>query len=280
MAEIHSIQQDVKFYRELEARLEANDLTQSELQEIQEILLSTPEKTKQLVKPLFERLERKKESLRERQIAVLNEVSDFSKQIAFVGAQMNDFAPEEMAEALIELEKRASHLLPEEISDPRVFAIAEGAKKELEHLQFTFICPIVTELDANGLEPTFASRLQAIAAKLGEQKEIWMVLNPRQQTEVLTEIGGKGSLELLSHGIEMYLSALKGQAAVAEDFFHGRVELGMEGLIALPEEVRLRIDQLIWEEAGGEPIDPTDENSRMKIVSAILRSVEERMGIE
>ena len=75
------------------------------------------------------------------------------------------------------------------------------------------------------------------------------------------------------------MEALRAQAGVAEAFFNGRIGEGMEGLLALPEEVRLKIDQLIWEAAGGEAIDPTDESSSELITAAILHSLEERMGV-
>jgi len=87
------------------------------------------------------------------------------------------------------------------------------------------------------------------------------------------------SPEGMAHCIEKYLQALQAQAKVAEAFFHGRIAEGIEGLLALPEDIRLKIDQLIWEAAGGEAIDPTDEASSEIITAAVLHSLEERMGI-
>jgi hypothetical protein len=87
------------------------------------------------------------------------------------------------------------------------------------------------------------------------------------------------SPEVLAHAIEEYVNALKHQVAVAKAFFFGRIGEGVEGLLALPEDVRLRIDQLIWMGAGGEAIDPTDEASKELISKAILFNVEERMGM-
>lgn len=87
------------------------------------------------------------------------------------------------------------------------------------------------------------------------------------------------SPEGIAHAIEEYMEALRRQAAVAEAFFYGRVGEGIEGLLKLPEDVRLKIDQLIWEAAGGMPIDPTDEASGELIADAILFSLEERMGM-
>ena len=87
------------------------------------------------------------------------------------------------------------------------------------------------------------------------------------------------SPEGAAHGIEEYAKELCKQAEIAEAFYFGRIGEGVEGLLNLPEEVRLKIDQLIWEAAGGEAIDPTDEASAELIADAILFSLEERMGM-
>ena len=87
------------------------------------------------------------------------------------------------------------------------------------------------------------------------------------------------SPEVLSHAMEEYVRALQHQVAVARAFYFGRLGEGVEGLLSLPEDVRLKIDQLIWEEAGGEAIDPTEPDSQDLISAAILHSLEERMGM-
>lgn len=86
------------------------------------------------------------------------------------------------------------------------------------------------------------------------------------------------SPEGLAHMMDSYLESLKHQVATAEAFHFGRIAEGMEKMLELPERVRFRIDQLIWDAAKGEPIDPTEESSTKLIVQAILFSVEERMG--
>lgn len=87
------------------------------------------------------------------------------------------------------------------------------------------------------------------------------------------------SPEIISQAMKQYLKALQFQAQVAKSFFFGRLQEGMEGLLKLPEEVRLRIDQLIWDAAKGNSLDPTEESSQHVIAAAILHSVEERMGM-
>ena len=87
------------------------------------------------------------------------------------------------------------------------------------------------------------------------------------------------SPEVLAHAIEEYIRALKHQTEVAMAFYFGRLGEGVEGLLQLPEDIRLKIDQLIWEGAGGDPIDPTEPASQELVTAAILHNVEERMGM-
>jgi hypothetical protein len=87
------------------------------------------------------------------------------------------------------------------------------------------------------------------------------------------------SPEILAHAMDEYVKKLQHQIAVAEAFFFGRLGEGVEGMLQLPEEVRLRIDQLIWSAAGGAAIDPTEKESQSLIAAAIMHSVEERMGM-
>ena len=87
------------------------------------------------------------------------------------------------------------------------------------------------------------------------------------------------SPEGLSHAMKEYVHALRHQVAVAEAFFFGRLAQGMKGLLQLPPDIRLQIDQLIWEAAGGMPLDPTEEKSQPIIAAAIMHSVEMRMGM-
>lgn len=87
------------------------------------------------------------------------------------------------------------------------------------------------------------------------------------------------SPERAACAIERYLKALCKQVEIAEAFYNGQIEEGVEGLLTLPEEIRLKIDQLIWEASGGQAIDPTEEASSELISKAILFSLEERMGM-
>jgi len=86
------------------------------------------------------------------------------------------------------------------------------------------------------------------------------------------------SPELVAQGIDEYLKSLEAQAKIAEAFYFGRIEEGMEGLLQLPQELGLKVDQLIWEEAGGEVLDPTEDHSKKIIAAAVIQALEQRMG--
>ncbi len=106
-------------------------------------------------------------------------------------------------------------------------------------------------------------------------------LSVKQRQEVMRQVGNAQGIspEGLEHAIEQYLLSLQHQARVAKSFFFGRLEEGFQGLYDLPDDVRMQIDQLIWEAAGGEAIDPTEAESQALIAGAILHSVEQRMGM-
>jgi hypothetical protein len=120
----------------------------------------------------------------------------------------------------------------------------------------------------------------AARAREGEVGEL-DELNETQRKEVFRQVGNPKGLspEGLSHAMESYVSALRHQADVARAFYFGHLQEGVEGLTNLPEDIRTQIDQLIWEAAGGEAIDPTLTESQNLIASAIMHSVEMRMGI-
>jgi len=132
------------------------------------------------------------------------------------------------------------------------------------------------------MSTTFAKNMHAYAKRMRDGKTIELSeLNGTQQKEVLRQAGSASTLspEGMAHAMESYISALQQQANVAKAFYVGDLEKGVEGLSSLPEDVRLQIDQLIWEAANGEPIDPTLQDAQYLIASAIMHSVEMRMGI-
>ena len=106
-------------------------------------------------------------------------------------------------------------------------------------------------------------------------------LNSIQKQEIFRQAGNGQNIspEGLAHAMQSYVHALKEQAWVAKAFYFGRLEEGFEGLIHLPEDIRIQIDQLIWDVAGEEVMDPTLPRSQALIAAAIMYSIEMRMGI-
>ena len=179
----------------------------------------------------------------------------------------NSLPPPELAEQIIDLEGRVAHL-PE----------GSPLKKKAERLHFQFVFPLALDIVQKS---SFVRIINRAAARVFQTQSLTHLqeLNPTQQREVLRDRVGTISPEGLSDAMQKYIHALQHQAAVAESFFFGRLQEGMEGLLKLPADVQLKIDQLIWDAAGGAPIDPTEKESQSLIAAAIMHSVEERMGM-
>lgn len=86
------------------------------------------------------------------------------------------------------------------------------------------------------------------------------------------------SPEGLAYAMDEYVKSLKHQILVAEAFFFGRIQEAMQKIQDLPEDTLARIDQLVFDVSRGESLDPTDKESRQIVASAIMHSLEERMG--
>lgn len=87
------------------------------------------------------------------------------------------------------------------------------------------------------------------------------------------------SPEGAAHAIKEYIQTLDHQARVAKAFFFGRFEQGMEGLLKLPLEVQAAVDALLLQKTGGEPLNIADEEAQILVAAALMRSLEERMGL-
>lgn len=131
-------------------------------------------------------------------------------------------------------------------------------------------------------ETNFAAYLLRFAKQVRTGKVDAQALTEKQWREVMQIAGNPTqgiSPEGLAHAIEQYLYSLRDQANVGKSFYFGKLKQGFEGLFELPEPIQLQIDQLIWEAAGGEAIDPTLPESQELIAAAIMHSVEMRMDI-
>jgi hypothetical protein len=87
------------------------------------------------------------------------------------------------------------------------------------------------------------------------------------------------SPEGAQYAIEKYLQSLQWQKEAAEFFFANRWEEGMDKLEQLPCRVREEIDQKLWEVSLGQGIDVLDPKAGRMIAEAVIRSIEERMGM-
>ena len=131
-------------------------------------------------------------------------------------------------------------------------------------------------------ETNFAAYLLNFAKQLRKGKVDREALSEKQWREVMKIAGDltQGiSPEGLAHAVEQYLYSLREQANVGKSFYFGELKKGFKGLYKLPESVREQIDQLIWDAAGGEAIDPTEPESQELIAAAVMHSVEMRMDI-
>lgn len=212
---------------------------------------------------------------RGREVQLLDDASSLVKKIQ---RSWDEWTPPELAEQIIELEDRVAQLNG---SSPEI----EKVKRATEHLHFEFVFPVALELDANPSHHlfSFAKEIHRLAKEVFATESLipFQHLNPVQQYEVLRYAGKGGHMspEVIAHTMKEYVHGLQHQAAVAEAFFFGRLAEGMEGLLKLPEDVRTKIDQLIWDASGGAAIDPTEKESQSLIAAAIMHSVEERMGM-
>lgn len=179
----------------LEVRLNAGDLTVNELQDIQDqIVLKTTEKTQKLVNKLFDKVEEKKGSLLEKEAVVSEEVFAVSKKIVDLGIRWNTMVPEQIAEELVSLNERATLISGQQEVSPWVLEINQAAQRQLEHLNFAFVFPLVIELKTQSMEPTFASRLHGIAEKIRQQNTLlpFKALDGLLQREILRYTAKEG----------------------------------------------------------------------------------------
>lgn len=188
MVQMNRIPPEARRLAALETRLEAGDLTNGEMREIQEtLLLNATDKTKKIAQPLFERVERKKTAMQQQQASASQEILDLSQKIAQLNIRWDALAPLDQAEELTSLNRRAVLLSGEQELPGWVRDIGGAAQKQLERLNFEFAFPGIRELNAETLEPTFASRLKAVAEQIQRQNALdaFQQLNPVQQREVI-----------------------------------------------------------------------------------------------
>lgn len=150
-------------------------------------------------------------------------------------------------------------------------------EKKIEEIEFRINEPLAHELDGNAIASTFASRMAHIAKRVKEQNSLAYYnknLNLTQKKHIARISGENPNPEKLSEAVNLYVKALRKQMEVAQVFYFGRVKEGMEKLSKLSDEIRQRVDELIWQNASGEK-----QVSRETVMAALLHSVEEQMGM-
>src|SRR5689334_19619091 len=106
MVQMNRIPPEARRLAALETRLEAGDLTNGEMREIQEtLLLNATDKTRKIAQPLFERVERKKTAMQQQQASASQEILDLSQKIAQLNIRWDALAPLDQAEELTSLNR-------------------------------------------------------------------------------------------------------------------------------------------------------------------------------
>jgi len=214
-----------------------------------------------------------KQQLVERDLGLVAELQTIEGAVEKLWLQQGQLTPEELAEEIVALEKQLIQLkVP---FSPRLRAKHQALEQELEKLQFAFVFPVVSELEE--AENTFASELKKVAEQV-ENGGSLDELTETQKKEIYRSVPQGASPEGLAHAMDTYLESLRAQAHLAQHFFAGRIEEGFQAQLDLPEDVRMRIDDLIWEAAGQAPIDPTLPENQQLMAGAVLQCLEERMG--
>jgi len=186
---INKIPSEWQPFAALEIRLSAGDLTLNEIQDIQDqIVFKTTDKTQQLAVKLLGQVEKRKDALMNEQAAASGQVFELAQKIVDLDIRWNAMAPDQIAEELLSLNLKAS-VLPDK-APSWVQQVKRAAEQQLEHLRFTFAHPSIKELSRDSLEPTFATRLHAIAERLRQENSLqaFQELEPTQQREILATL--------------------------------------------------------------------------------------------
>ncbi|MBX7067545.1 MAG: hypothetical protein K1X28_09985 [Parachlamydiales bacterium] len=128
----------------------------------------------------------KQTGLRGRQVALLKDATDLSKNIR---KNWDMLAPEELAEKIIDLEDRVTLLKGD---SPEVAKVV----KEARTLHFRFVYPVALELETSGksMPPSFAKTVYHAAKQVFDTNSVapFKQLSPVQQQEVIRiAMGGK-----------------------------------------------------------------------------------------
>ena len=244
------INQLAKFEKKLGDHLSLQSIEEIEDQ----IMCQTTDKTRSFAVNLIELFENKKLELIDNQVHQLDKAAGPLDRLKLLIPLIGYLEPEEV-------ERRFDTIELDALSADE--KIRKAVQKQLEPLRFAEHKPLVKDL------AQFTVRAHEIADQVRREHSLAPLqeLSPVQLREVDRYLEKPMTPERAAHAIEKYLTALNDQARLAKEVFDGKASLS-----SLPKEMRLRIDQLIWEAAGGKP-------SREFIADAILFSLEEKMGM-
>ena len=236
----------------------------------------TLSKTRSIVQQIFDAIQNAKHAILTRDERVITQLHQLQTEIETLWLTRGQMDPEAMAEELVALTQKLEKVEEPPCAQGRT--LHKTVASELQRLEFHYAFPGVDELEEPGL---FATTLNQIASEIRDTNSLqpFTQLSATQQAEVLAQVGNATvSPEGLAHGIECYLEALRAQAAVAFEFFVGKLDQGLGGILTLPEAVQTHIDQLIWDATNGEGLDPLLPQSQAEIANAVLTAMEQRMG--
>lgn len=120
------------------------------------------------------------EGLQGRAVSQLQQIKNLYKSVQ---QEWNELSPEDLAEKIIDLEGRVSELTGSS-------AAIDKIKKQVEHLHFQFVFPIVLELERGKsdeiMPPSFAKVIDGIAKEVLQKNSLQPLnqLNPAQLGEV------------------------------------------------------------------------------------------------
>jgi hypothetical protein len=174
-----------------------------------------------------------------------------------------------------ELSKNWDCFVPDELANEVVAvlqeAVTEKEQKEAQKLCFQFVFPIVKEWKVS------KRWLQGIARDILQTDSLLPMaqLDAALQEKIFWQPSPEGA----AHALHVYIKTLDVQIETARAFFGGNIERGMQKLQKLPEEARGEVDFWLLQKTEGTPINAADEEAQVLIAAALMRSLEQRMGI-
>lgn len=179
---IPPISSEMRELHALEARLAVGDVTLDELRDMEAQFIRIADKTGDVGRQFFIRLDQKRRILIDRQVAQLDQKGDLVSKIQKLSLLRFSLPPETTEKEIEALFLEAALLGEEE---------KKTQEAALRTLQFEEKYPIVYELKTNALTPNVASCLAEVAKKIAEGKlDFFFELNQTQQRHIYAHAKG------------------------------------------------------------------------------------------